>query len=396
MVIENAQLYMPDHTFRKGSLSIEGEFIRQIYTGQATGSAQDPAVTPQATGSAQDPAVTPQAIDAEGCYVIPGLIDIHLHGCLGVDFCDATQATLDTMAGYLLENGITGFTPATMTLSPEELHKVFTAAGNYTNDTGATFLGIHMEGPYFSEKKKGAQKGDNLRQPSLAEFHALQDACGGRITQVDVAPELPGALDFIREASRTVTVSLGHSAAGYDTAMAGFQAGASHVTHLFNGMMPFAHREPGLAGAAADFDGCLVEMICDGIHIHPAMIRSMFRLFGPERILLISDSMMAAGMPDGHYSLGGQDVAVCSGKATLADGTIAGSAVCLMDCLRRAVSFGIPLADAVRCASENQAKELGLFDQLGSLTAGKYADLVLLRPDDLSVRAVIKRGEVQA
>ena len=190
-----------------------------------------------------------------------------------------------------------------------------------------------------------------------------------------------------------MTVSLGHSAATYEESMAGFEAGATHVTHLYNGMMPFAHREPGLVGAAADCSQVKVEMICDGVHLHPSMIRSMFRLFGDDRILMISDSIRAAGLPDGDYSLGGQPVTVTDGVARLADGTIAGSTTSLLECLRRAVSsFGIPLESAVRCTSENQAKELGIFSQVGSLEAGKLANLVLLSPD-LKLKAVYLAGK---
>lgn len=378
MIIKNSMLYLPDHTFRKGTLQTEGDRIQCVCPG---------------TEACADSACEEAVLDAQGGYVIPGLIDIHLHGCVGVDFCDASHESTAAMADYLLKNGITGFTPATMTISPEELDKVFTAASTYEDKKGARFLGIHMEGPFFCEKKKGAQAGEHLRLPDYDTFRHYQELSGNHITQVDVAPELPGALEFIKKASKELTVSLGHSAAGYEEASAGFAAGASHVTHLFNGMMPFAHRDPGLVGAAAELSDTKVEMICDGIHLHPSTIRSMFRLFGPERIMLISDSMMAAGMPDGQYSLGGQPVTVKDSKALLADGTIAGSAVNLMECVRRVVSFGIPLADAVRCASENQAKELGLFHEIGSLSTGKYANLVILNPD-LTIQHVILEGEV--
>lgn len=378
MLITNALLYMPDHTFQKGSLVIKGKRIQEVCPISHTGTDED------------------NCLDANGAYVIPGLIDLHLHGCMGVDFCDDSEQVLSIMADYLLQNGVTGFTPATMTLPPEQLEQVFRSAFSYQDQDGSRFLGIHMEGPFFSEQKKGAQDARHLRLPSVETFLHYQKLCGGCITQTDVAPELPGALDYIKALAGQVTVSLGHSAAGYQEAMAGFAAGASHVTHLFNGMLPFAHRDPGLVGAAAECQNVHVELIGDGIHLHPAMIRLMFRLFGSERILLISDSMRAAGMPDGAYNLGGQPVQVQNGKATLADGTIAGSAVNLMECVRRVVSFGIPLTDAIRCASENPAKELGRFSEIGSLEPGKYANLVLLTPDpsDLSIRQVILEGKL--
>lgn len=384
MIITNARIYCPDHTFREGSLQAEADRITQISLDDSTD------VSSNISNSET-------VIDADGCYLIPGLIDIHFHGCMGADFSDGTREALDTIVSYELSQGVTGITPATMTLPFSQLEQVFQTAAEYAakqkkNAASSPLLGIHVEGPYFSESKKGAQAAEHLRLPSISELMHFQEQAEGLITQVDVAPELPGALEFIQKASQTMTVSLGHSAATYDEGMAGFAAGASHATHLFNGMMPFAHREPGLVGAAADCPDVRVEMICDGIHLHPAMIRSMFRLFGEERILLISDSIRATGMPDGEYSLGGQPVRVQNGIARLADGTIAGSTTSLLECLRRVVSFGIPLETAVRCAGENQAKELGIFSQLGSLETGKLANLVLLS-SDLKLQAVFLAGK---
>lgn len=402
MQIINAMLYTPEHTFREGSLLIQEKRIAAVsYTSSGAPSASmlsasSPVQTMMHPEQISADSSEDTILNANGAYIIPGLIDLHLHGCMGVDFCDFTEDPLPVMADYLVQNGITGFTPATMTLPPEQLEQVFGAASHYQDKEGARFLGIHMEGPFFSEQKKGAQDARHLRLPSIEAFLRYQELSGGRITQTDIAPELPGALEYIKRLSKEVTVSLGHSAAGYEEAMAGFAAGASHVTHLYNGMLPFAHRDPGLVGAAAECPNVRVELIGDGIHIHPAMIRLMFRLFGAERILLISDSMRAAGMPDGSYSLGGQPVLVQGGRATLSDGTIAGSAVNLMECLRRVVSFGIPLTDAVRAASENQAKELGLFSELGSLEPGKYANLVLLEPalTELTLRQVMLEGKL--
>lgn len=384
MIIKNALIYSPEHVFRRGWLNIDQKHITEIrYTDEPVPSDDD------------------ICLDAKGSYLIPGLIDIHLHGCMGADFSDGTREALDIIARYELSQGVTGFTPATMTIPIPELEQVCQTVASYTADAansdptnpGARFLGIHLEGPYFSEKKKGAQPAEHLRLPSADELMHLQELSGGHITQADVAPELPGALDFIRNVSQEITVSLGHTAATYDEANAGFEAGASHVTHMFNGMTPFAHRDPGIVGAAADHPNVRVEMICDGIHLHPSMIRSMFKLFGAERILMISDSIRATGMPEGDYTLGGQPVHYRNGVATLDDGTIAGSAVSLMECLRRVVSFGIPLESAIRCTSENQARELGLFHEVGSIATGKYANLVLLN-EKLQIQKVILEGQI--
>ncbi len=220
------------------------------------------------------------------------------------------------------------------------------------------------------------------------------EASEGLVKLVSVAPELEGALDFIRQVKDRVTVSVAHTAAGYDTALAAFQAGARQCTHLYNGMAPFAHREPGVVGAAFDCGHVMCELICDGVHIHPAMVRATFRLMGKDRMILISDTMRAAGMSDGSYTLGGQDVTVRGNRAELADGTIAGSVTDLMACLKVAVSVvGIPLADAVTAAAVNPAKVMGIYDRLGSLDVGKQANVAVL-DEHLDLKAVIFRGEV--
>ena len=223
-------------------------------------------------------------------------------------------------------------------------------------------------------------------------FRRLQKKAEGLIRFCDIAPETDGAMDFIRELKDEVRISLAHTTADYDTAREAFIHGARHVTHLFNAMPPFSHRAPGVIGAAAENPDVIAELICDGIHIHPSAVRAAFRLFGDERICLISDSMMATGLSDGEYTLGGQAVTVRGNLATLADGTIAGSVTNLMDCLRTAVQkMGIPLEDAVRCASLNPAKAIGVDALYGSIEAGKKGDVVLLRKD-LSLAGVIKDG----
>ena len=346
------------------------------------------------------PHITPHSsdnvvIDATDCYVIPGLTDIHFHGACGQDLSDADPDGLRVMAEYELSRGVTQICPAGMTLPTDRLEDVCRAAAAYraTVRSGAELVGINLEGPFLSRAKKGAQNEAWLREPDIALFHRLSEAAGSLIKLVSVAPELTGAMEFIRRISRDIVVSLAHTAATYATAAEAFQQGARHVTHLFNAMLPLHHREPGVIGAALDCPACRVELICDGIHIHPAVVRAVFRLFGPERVVLVSDSMRAAGLSDGCYWLGGQQVDVSGARATLLDGTLAGSVTDLMGCLRNAVAFGVPLADAVRAAAVNPAQTIGVFDHFGSLEPGKAANLVLLGPD-LLLRSVFYRGKL--
>ena len=227
-----------------------------------------------------------------------------------------------------------------------------------------------------------------IRKPDAGFFRELNEYSGNMVKLVTLAPNVDGAMEFIDEVHNEVCISLGHTAADYDTAAEAMRRGVHHVTHLYNAMQPLAHREPGLIGAACDDGQCMAEMICDGIHIHPAVIRATFKMFGPERIVLISDSMMATGMENGTYQLGGQEVTMKDCKATLKDGTIAGSATNLYDCMRKAVSFGVPLEEAIFAATRNPAKSIGIYDEVGSLSVGKKADILLVT-DDLELREVL-------
>lgn len=340
-----------------------------------------------------------RVLDASGCYVIPGLIDLHFHGCMGEDFSDGDPEGLAKMAEYELRQGVTYICPAGMTLPEPQLIQMCEAAARHqrTSVRGAELVGVNLEGPFLSEAKKGAQNGAYLRDPDLKLLDRLQTAAQGLVKLVTVAPEQPGAVEFIRRASQSgITVSVGHTTADYDTARAAFSAGARQATHLFNAMPPFTHRAPGVVGAAFDHPEVRVELICDGVHIHESVVRAVFCLYGPERVILISDTMRAAGMSDGNYTLGGLDVTVRGKLATLEDGTIAGSATNLMDCLRTAVSFGIPLKDAVRAATFNPARALHIQHRAGTLEPGMDASVVLLDKKDLSVRAVVFRGVLAA
>lgn len=339
-------------------------------------------------------------ISAHGCYVIPGLTDLHFHGCVGEDFSDATPDGLQKMADYELSRGITQICPAGMTLGEDQLTKICqnAAAHRAKNAGGAELVGLHLEGPFLSMAKKGAQNAAYIHDPDAAMLHRLQEAAGGLVKLVTLAPEQPNSLEFIQSARQDgVTVSLGHTTADYDTASAAYKAGARQATHLFNAMPPFTHRAPGVVGAAFDYPEVKVELICDGVHIHPAVVRAVFKLFGSDRVILVSDSLRATGMPDGRYPFGGQEIEVHGNRATMADdpNTLAGSVSDLMACLKTAVSFGIPLADAVTAAAVNPAKVLGIYNRLGSLDIGKEANAAIL-DEHLDLKAVLYHGEVVA
>ncbi|MCD7819224.1 MAG: N-acetylglucosamine-6-phosphate deacetylase [Lachnospiraceae bacterium] len=334
-------------------------------------------------------------IDASGCYVIPGLTDIHFHGCVGSDCCDGTREAFRTITEYEGRNGITTITPATMTVSEEQLMRVAKAAASFHSDSGAVLAGLYMEGPFISAAKKGAQNEKFIRRPDAELFQRLQEAANGGFRTVALAPETEGAIDFIRTFAGKVTLSLAHMTADYETVCEALEAGASQITHLYNAMPGFSHRAPGPVGAAADDPHCMAELICDGIHIHPAVVRTTFRMFGDDRIIMISDSLRAAGMPDGEYELGGQQFYVKGNRATLADGTIAGSATNLMDCLRIAVKdMRIPLESTVRAAAVNPARAIGIYGEYGSLAPGKYANVVLL-DENLALRGVYIHGRTE-
>lgn len=336
--------------------------------------------------------ITDEVFDAQGYYAIPGLIDLHFHGCMGYDFCDHTIEALQHITEYEAKSGITTICPATMTLPKEELLAICKTASSYSNPNGATICGIHLEGPFLSEKNKGAQNAAFLQKADYSFYQELQEVSNHLIKIISLAPEIPENFDFIKQAKDSVLLSLAHSCADYEIAKAAFDAGATHVTHMFNAMPPFHHRNPGIIGAAFDSTNVHVELICDGIHIHPSMIRAAFSMFTEERIILISDSMEATGLSDGTYSLGGQAVSVNGRLATLSDNTIAGSVSNLMDCVRYLVKdVHIPLTSAIRCATCNPAKELGIYDQVGSITSGKIANLVLLN-QDLEVVSVFLQG----
>jgi N-acetylglucosamine-6-phosphate deacetylase len=296
------------------------------------------------------------------------------------------------MARCYLASGVTSFAPASMTQTYVVLEKAYATARRMVEEDPAgcaKLRGIHMEGPYFSYKKRGAQNADYLKEPDFEGFKKLYDACGGLVRIVDVAPELEGAAAFTGQAKALCTVSVAHTDADYEEAKAVFQAGATHLTHLYNAMPPIHHRRPGVIGAASEQEDVKAELICDGLHVHPSAVRMAFRLF-PGRICLVSDSLRCCGMPDGEYELGGQQVFLSGGVARLSDGTIAGAASDLYTDMRNAVTFGIPAEEAVEAATLRPAREIGRADEIGSIAVGKLADFVVC--DDALVPSAVYIG----
>lgn len=379
MIIKNGLIFTEQNTFSNGTIRTKDDTITELFTDDTEYDSKE------------------DVLDATDCYVIPGLTDIHFHGCNGHDFCEGTTDAFDAITTFELAHGVTSVCPATMTLADEALSDICRNAAEYHHTQSelspsdkSDFIGIHMEGPFISANKKGAQNATYIQTPTAAKLRKWQTDAQGLIRLVSLAPEIDGALSCIKECCREFRFSIAHTEADYDTALEAFAAGADHVTHLYNAMPPLTHRAPGVIGAASDTQNCFVELICDGVHIAPAVVRASFRLFGDDRVILISDSMEATGKPDGSYSLGGQTVYVNGNKATLADGTIAGSATPLYECLLTAVSMGIPLESAIKAATINPCRSIGMDSLYGSIQTGKKAHFLLLRRKDLSLKAVVK------
>ena len=413
MIIDNVKVYTEEKTFVKGGIMLDGDKIQRVYAEEEK---------PQFGEE--------EVLDGDGAYAIPGLIDLHFHGCMGADVCDGTEEALQTIARYEASVGVTAIAPATMTLPVEKLEQILRNAAAYkrkqevqkrqrvcvkTGENGegvevtetaevteaaeiteADLLGINMEGPFISPVKKGAQDEKNIIPCDVEIAKRFLTASEGLVKFIGIAPEeSEQSEEFIEKMKDSVDISLAHTNADYDTAMAAFQAGANHAVHLYNAMPPFTHRAPGVVGAVADSKHVMVEIICDNVHIHPSVVRATFAMMGADRMILISDSMRATGMPDGTYTLGGLDVQVHGNHATLVDGgALAGSVTNLMDCMRTVVKvMGIPFETAVACATANPAKCLGVYDTYGSISEGKKADIVLLQ-ENLDLSMVIKDGSV--
>lgn len=317
--------------------------------------------------------------DFGGAKIYPGLIDTHSHGCIGHDTC---EADLHEMAKHYLKNGTTTWYPTTMTVSEEEIIAATHARTDFPD--GANIPGFHLEGPFINVKLKGAQNEKYVIPPAME----LLKKCD-KVKKISLAPEVEGSIDFIKECP--AVVSLGHTTTDYDTAVAAFKAGARCLTHTYNCMPGLHHRNPGPIPAGAEC-GAYAELICDGIHVHPAMVRLLIGLYGTDKVVLISDSVRPAGLADGTYDLGGLDITVKDGVARTAGGNLAGSTSMLIDCVRCAIKFGIPEEDAVKMATLNPAKLMGL-DKKGRIEVGCDADFIIV-DDDFNLIKVIVRGQI--
>ena len=319
-----------------------------------------------------------EGIDFHGNKIYPGLIDVHIHGCIGYD---TMEGGLEEMSDWLLENGTTSWYPTTMSMSEDDIIKAVSQNIDFRH--GASILGFHMEGPFINKKYKGAMNEKYIIPPSADLFSKCKN-----VARITLAPEIEGSLEFIKNCP--AQVSLGHTDTDYYTAQEAFLAGATSLTHTYNVMPGIHHRAPGPIGAGFDSAGVFAELISDGVHIHPSAVRMLVKIYGTDRVILVSDSMRAAGLSDGEYEFGGQTMTVKNSIALTESGNLAGSTATLFYCVKQAIRFGIPEADAVKMATENPARLMNL--KKGKIEVGYDADFIIV-DDEFNLVKAISRGE---
>ena len=370
MILKNAEIFDKDFNRVKADIRVEDGKIAEI----------------------KENICGDDEIDFTGCVIIPGLIDVHIHGCGGEDFSDSKPETLPTMSKTLASFGVSSFCPTTMTLPYDVIEKAFANCKNYMGkECGAYIHGVNMEGPFLSVGRRGAQPEEYIHVPDIEEFKKLNAMCPMKI--VSLAPETLGAIDFAKEASKTCTVSMAHTVATYEQAQLGFKNGITHSTHLTNAMAPVSNRTPGPVIAALEAENSTAELISDGFHINPGYLAFLYKVLGEDRSVAVSDSMKASGMPDGVYELGGQPVYVKDGKALLENGTIAASTTNVFKELQNIMSFGVPVKQAVKSCTINPARVVGVDDITGSIEEGKNADLLVLSGDMHEKKALFIKGK---
>ncbi|WP_274650808.1 N-acetylglucosamine-6-phosphate deacetylase [Paenibacillus humicola] len=355
---------------------------------------QDGKIAAAVTGPGGLPETADMVLDGGGCLLIPGMIDVHIHGADGFDMMDGTAESVEAVSRACARSGCTSFLATSVTSSVEDLLAMIgSVSRTIGREPGARIAGLHLEGPYLNAKRKGMQNERFLRHPDAEEMETILRAAGSLVRMVTLAPELPGGLDMVRFLhDRGIIAAVAHSDATYEEAKEAFRIGASHVTHCFNGMRPIHHRDPGMVVAAMEEPHVSVQAIVDDVHLHPAVVRLLFREKGPDKMVLITDALQAMGMGDGTYLFGGHRVTVSQGVATLADGTLASSTVTMNEALAKTVRAGIPLRDAVAMASRTPADLLGLAAK-GRIAPGADADLALL-DDEYGVVWTMVGGEI--
>lgn len=330
--------------------------------------------------------------DMGGYTILPGFVDIHIHGAGGGDSSDGTKDALDRISSTLVKQGITSFCPTTMTLPIDRLCEIAGTIKNYES-IGAKVVGINLEGPFISMSKKGAQNGDYVIAGSIEDFNKIYDASNGMVKIITIAPEAFDSNGFIEYVKEKCVVSIGHTQADAEQAQNAINHGAKHITHLYNAMTPMNHRDAGVVGTAFDNDSITCEIICDGEHICPSVLRTTFKLLGEDRACVISDSMRGAGLGEGEFELGGQTTYVKEGYkvAKLSDGTIAASITNLFDEFKNLLQFGIDTKSALKACTINPARVIGEEHKIGSIAVGKYADLIVT-DENLNIKEVYING----